>query len=574
MSILPIFAFNGVSNLHKRVNNNSKRNYIANPLATKPIAHDSVSFSGKKVVESLIVEDLNNFDMKNYDRETFSKNLQQMVKGTGLLVMGDENHKIFNIQTPDDKVIRIETNQNHKHLKPGFIIGKTGAYGTVEVPSPKGNYVILVPENGKLKTEDGLVVKVSGDAKNSPTSFTGSTCTVNAFYKPEKTIKSVEDFVNMTQNSKMFANIEKSDYNYSDFFHPYILAGGFGSRLEAISHSRNDNKPSTSTPIKDWNLIDFNLLNLYQANLLDKKTDVDYQVQTEANSAVGCFITTLGYKIGMTPHGLDLIKDGKSVVPPNKNVIIMPSDNITDIKLTDALDAFLDTPNAGMMVVGVPDYRCYGGLILHNKKNEIEKFVTKPSEDLLKTGIGLIKYKDENGDDKVLKDGNGKSTSLGNAFIYIINPEILDTITDIYRDKIRTSYQKMVEKKGGDTNLTKEEYLSVIECLWDREIIPQLVEMSKYGELKDKNGKDLKVITHRATDASWSDVGEYSSYYKTLRNVAKDDCYKNMPSQIKSAVKNNIQGNVVFNTDVKEDFNKLLGNDGYTQGNIIVVPKK
>ena len=119
--------------------------------------------------------------------------------------------------------------------------------------------------------------------------------------------------------------------------------------------------------------------------------------------------------------------------------------------------------------------------------------------------------------------------------------------------------------------MTKEEYLDVIECLWDREIIPALVEKSNNGELKNKDGKDLKVITHKAL-ASWNDVGEYPSYCETLKNVARDDCYQNMPQSIKDAIKDNIKDGVIFNADVKEHFQNLIGS-GYTKGNIVVLGK-
>ena len=213
----------------------------------------------------------------------------------------------------------------------------------------------------------------------------------------------------------------------------------------------------------------------------------------------------------------------------------MPSDNITDINLSEALDSYLAREDPGMMVVGVPDHRCSGGLILHNEKNDIEEFITKPTKELLDTGLGRIMQKDEKGKETVLRNVNGLPTSLGNAFIYIINPDILDTIADIYRNKIRTAYRELIAEKGANHKLTKEEYLDVIECLWDREIIPALVEKSKNGELKNKDGKDLKVITHKAL-ASWNDVGEYPSYCETLKNVARDDCYQNMPQSIKDAI--------------------------------------
>lgn len=131
----------------------------------------------------------------------------------------------------------------------------------------------------------------------------------------------------------------------------------------------------------------------------------------------------------------------------------------------------------------------------------------------------------------------------------------------------------MVKSKNGDTNLTKEEYLNVIECFWDREIIPQLVDLSKANELRDSEGNPLKVVTYQALGADWSDVGEFSSYYTTIQNAARKDCYTNLPKSIKESLQNHILDNVIFNVDAKEDFKEFVGH-GYVEGNIVVVPKK
>ncbi len=537
-------------------------------LNANKMSNDTFTFSGQNVIENLFIEDLNNCQYSGQYRH-FSEKLQQTMDKTHITqLVKSINHPdepTYIIENDDIGKIMISKKSQHKDIKPGVIVGKSGFYATLEVPTHKGNFVVILPNGSELKTDSGLFV---ANKKATPQiAFTGSTATVNAYYKPEKTIQSVKDFIKMTEISPIFQDVKRAGKDYSEFFHPYILAGGFGSRLEAVSHSRDDNKPSTGTPIPNWNLINFTLLNLYQANLMNKNTDVDFCVQTEANSAVGCFITTLGHKIAMTPEGLDLVPDGKSIVPPNKNIIIMPSDNITDVDLSKALDAFLERPDAGMMVVAVPDYRCYGGLILHNERNEINQFITKPSEALLETGVGYVKHNNE-----IVKDSNGRNTSLGNAFIYIIKPDVLDTITDIYRNKIRTSYNVLMATKGEDKSMTKEEYLSVIESFWDREIIPELVQMSNGGELKDKEGNDLKVIAYDSINTHWSDVGEYSSYYETIQNIAKEDSFPNLPKSLKKAANDNIEKNVIFNADFKDEFKEFLGN-GYVKGNVMVVAK-
>lgn len=534
---------------------------------------DSVNFSKRPVLENLIIEDLsvvnhwNDFILSKHSK--FSKKLKKTISDIRVINNKTVGNNVYKIMNDGIGLITIEIPDSVKDIKPGLFIGKAGFFATLDVKNPEGeDYKIIVPEDAELHIpQKGIHIK---NTKNK-LAFKGSTCTVNEFFKPQNTTKSVKGFIKMIRNAEIFKTIEKSKKDYSEKFHPYILAGGFGTRLEVISHAKSDNKPSTVTPIPGWKLIHFSLLNLYQANLLNEKTKIDFEAQREANSAVGCVVTTLGYKISTVNGQLDLIKSGKSIVPENKNLIIMPSDNITDINLSEALDSYLARDDAGMMVVGVPDHRCYGGLILHNEKNDIEKFITKPTKELLDTGLGRIMQKDEKGNETVLRNVNGLPTSLGNAFIYIINPDILDTIADIYRNKIRTAYGELIAEKGANHKLTKEEYLDVIECLWDREIIPALVEKSNNGELKNKDGKDLKVITHKAL-ASWNDVGEYPSYCETLKNVARDDCYQNMPQSIKEAIKDNIKDGVIFNADVKEHFQNLIGS-GYTKGNIVVLGK-
>ena len=251
----------------------------------------------------------------------------------------------------------------------------------------------------------------------------------------------------------------------------------------------------------------------------------------------------------------------------------MPSDNVIDINLSEVLDSYNLTENVGMMIVGVPDYRCYGGLIRANENNEIKDFIYKPTLESLEENGDFITTVNEKGDKEFLLDNNGKKTALSNAFIYIINPEILDTVATIYKNKIRNAYETLVwSKSGADKSITQEEYLKVIECLWDREIIPKLVELSNDEKLQNEKGDNLKVMVYKALDTSYSDVGECSSYITTMKNIAKDDVFVNIPEPIKASARDNIQDNVIFNTDAKVEYNKLLG-EGFSSGNIVVIPK-
>lgn len=556
---------------------NQQKRYNVPPISPT-INSDTIQFkSTNKVIENLIVKDLSNYHHYLKDMNRFSSNLKKT--GQALTVTSNQENGItsYLIKNPImNSFIRINIDENkYKNVKPGFIFGKTGFYGTLNVTEENGkNYIIEIHENSEFNNKNGIQVI---NKKIDDLSFKGKnpTTTVNAYYKSEKTIKSVQRFFKLIKESQLFNTIEKATKPYYEDFHPYLLAGGFGSRLEALSFGRKDNKPSTATPIKGMDLMHFSLLNLYQANLLPNSTDdIDFVIQDEANSAVGCVITTLGYKIQNNTDGVDLVKDGKSILPKDKAVVILPSDNVIDINLAEVLDSYNKEKNVGMMVVGVPDYRCYGGLIRSNENNEIKEFIYKPTIEYLEKNNDFIHSINSKGEKEYLLNNDGQKTALGNAFIYIINQEILDSVASIYKNKIRNAYETLAWSKGGTSkDITQEEYLKVIECLWDREIIPELVSLSNENKLKNNEGENLRILVYKALETSYSDVGECQSYIATMKNIAQKDTFINIPKSIKKEVSSNIINDTIFNTDVKNEYKTLLGG-GFTTGNIIVIPSE
>lgn len=572
MSIQRINSFKTLSSQYFQQKNNVQKSstYVMNPF--NKLSADTVSFSGNnKVEESLIVDDIKNYDRSEYDFTKFSDKLRRDIAGTNLTITTQNGIKHYSLSTTEGREIKIDVDKNKiekGEIVPGFILGKTGVYATLTVnPKSKDSFKILIPENASLETKNGIKAKVVKHENKKNPSFTGD-CSVNVYYKRNETEEAVDNFINLSKdkNSKLFNKIKTSDIDYSEEFHPYVLAGGFGSRLEAITHYHNNNKPSAATPIKDWHLLDFSLLNLYQANLINNDTNIKYHIQARANGPVGCFITNMGYDIVNDKKGIHLANRGKSELPTEKNIIVMPADNITDIDLADALETFKNTPDAGFMVVGVPDERCYCGKIVpEENSNDIKEFIpNKTHDDVIDKTTGTV------------KDKNGNDVVLGNAFIYVIKPDILDTIADIYDTKIQERADEILAKRRGQSNcksklLTDAEYSKAVDLHWDREIIPKLVEMSKNGELKDKEGNPLKTIVYKATETTWADVGEYASYYNTMKNLTKDDMFSNMPQSIKDAARENVEDNVIFNNpNAKEVFNRFLG-DGTTTGNIIVI---
>ena len=297
-------------------------------------------------------------------------------------------------------------------------------------------------------------------------------------------------------------------------------------------------------------------------------------MQKASNGPAGCFAGALGYTIHKTDEGLKLIKTNESVVPSDKSTIIMPSDNITDINFSTFLDDYLLKDDIGIMVVGIPVSKDVGGLIIKNEDDTIKQFIENPNDVKNCLEKGLIQYKDSDGNLKTFKDKEGNDCYLGNAFIHIINPQIHNVIVDIYRKKIQNEYLKLLESNNfNESEIKDEDYLKAIEGLWGRDIIPELIKLSDEGNLKDKNDKNLKVYTFQSLDNDWDDVGNYNKYYTTINKVAKDDGYKNIPKSLKNIIASNISDNIIYNIDVKEDFESFI-DGGFVKGNVIIMPKQ
>ena len=570
MSIQRIDSFRTLSAQRFLYNNNVQKNniYTINPF--NKLTTDTVSFSGNnKVEESLIVQDIKDYDRSEYDFSKFSSKLQRDIAGTNLTITTQNGIKHYSISTTEGREIEFAIDKNKLKsgsVIPGFILGKTGVYATLIIyPNSKSKFEVLIPENSGFKTGDGSIEAkvVKHDVNNAP-SFTGN-CSINVYYKRNETENTVDDFLRLSKNSRLFDDIKPSDIDYSKDFHPYVLAGGFGSRLEAITNFHNNNKPSASTPIEDWRLLDFTLLQLYKANLINNDTNIKYHIQARDNGPVGCFVTNIGYDIVNDKEGIRLQNRSKSELPTDKNIIIMPADNVTDIDLADALETFKNTPDAGFMVVGAPDERCYCGKIVpEDGSNEIKEFIPNMTHnEVIDKTTGTV------------KDKNGNDVVLGNAFIYVIKSDLLDTVANIYGNKVKENADSIIanRKPACNSQLLKDsEYSKAVDIHWDREIIPALVKMSREGKLLDKNGNHLKSIVYKAVDSTWADVGEYTPYYNTMRDLARPDKFINMPQVLKDAAKENIVDNVIFNNpSVKDSFYEFLGNDGTTYGKITVL---
>lgn len=393
-------------------------------------------------------------------------------------------------------------------------------------------------------------------------------------FRPEKTKKSLLQFKNILKNSEYLSDINNQNKKYDKNYHPFVLAGGFGTRLGIISLARKDNKPSSPTPAKNWDLINFTLLNLHKVNLFNVDTVVNYHKQMPKVGPAGCFVEALGYKPIKTKDGFVLKKVRESEIPDNKNTLLLAADSVTDIDYSKFLDKFDKTPDVGFMLVGIPVSEDLGGIIAHNENHIVHDFIENPRPNTSDADPGLIKEIDKDGNVTLKWNEKKQPQYLGNAFIHVIKPELHEVIKNICQEKINTSYNEILKIKNGNKKLiTDEDNAKILECVWGRDIIPNLLKLSNEGKLLDKNKNKLKIFTHVADDGDWCDVGKFSKYIVTMQEIAEGKKYHNLPDSLKKEIKNNIDGQVVYTADVQNDFKNLVAK-GNTKGPILILKKE
>ena len=179
--------------------NVKKGSYVDNRVLNPNIPEgDVVDFKAKSdVIENLIVKDLANYHHYLKDMGRFSSNLKKLGKNLSVYAVSENGLSSYTITNPTiNSVIRISIDENlYENVKPGFILGKTGFFATLDVTEKNGkSYVVEVHENSEFNNKTGIRV-VNETLDN--TSFRGAkrpTTTVNAYYKSEKTIKSMQRF--------------------------------------------------------------------------------------------------------------------------------------------------------------------------------------------------------------------------------------------------------------------------------------------------------------------------------------------------------------------------------------------
>lgn len=544
---------------------------------------NSITLSEKK--DNLIIGDI--FKCKRFISTSTITSRNLIHNGLSIekeRIVDDKGKHFVKIVIKDGEKVILEATKgiSHKNIKIGLFIGKSGTYGMLELCNPakyEENYIAIIPQGSEIKTGDGLSIKVFDPLapKNSTPDITfkgSNACTVNIMFRPRKTKKSIAKFQEMLKVINYPYMLSRDKEKYKKNYYPYILAGGFGTRLGIITLARKDNKPSSPVPAKNCDLINFTLLNLHKVGLFDEHTDVNYYEQIGKVGPAGCFVEALGYTIVRNKDGLKLKKIADSQIPDDKNTIILAADTVTDIDYSSFLDKFNATPDAGVMLVGIPVSEDLGGIIAHDENNLVYDFIEAPRPNTNDADAGLIKRIDEHGNVSLKLNKNNQQQYLGNAFIHIIKPELHEVIKDIYQEKINNSYNKVLKDKNGNTGLiTNTDYEEILDCVWGRDIIPRLVKMAAEGKLLDANKKPLKIYTHVSDDGDWCDVGKFSKYMTTMQEIADGTKYNNLPTEVKDEIRSNIDGQVIYTTDVKTHFRTLIG-EGFTKGPILILKKE
>lgn len=517
--------------------------------------------------EVLDIRDFSSFSGSNYSSQL--KNILDDVSFTKKVnSKGDIN---FVLQSKNRDVLSINSNIRSTDYQVGFMIGKAGLFATVVVKDKFGKYSVILPENSGLHIPDKLDIKVK-QLSPQRVCFKGQDMVLTMHHRKEKIEERINSFLKkMNGSNPVLASMAKSPVDYSKQFEPFLLAAGFGSRLEILSNQGNDNKPSTPIPAKDWSLMDFNLLAFYKSNLLGAKSHITYDYPSFCRGPLGSLVHSMGYEILKTDNSLELKQVKKSSFSPDKNIIILPADSVSDIDFAPIMDKYLEYKDAGMLLVGVPISEKVGGLMISNKNNELLNFIEKPdaSIDLSKHYITCV---GKDGKEHLFKNADGKYCNMGNAFIHIINPDIAQNIIDIYARKINGAYQKLLKVKPAK-DITDAEMMKVVDGVFGRDLIPELIKESQNGNLKDKNGQNLKVYVYPELHSSWLDAGSFETFYDAMTDIASKDKYTKLSGVLKNEINSNIKGNIIFNSVSRERFEQFLG-DGTTKGKVIVMPFK
>jgi len=438
---------------------------------------------------------------------------------------------------------------------------KVGKFGpTIELIDREIGVRVQLLTNSRASIGDKLDVDIlykEPEASKKQVSFKGGgKLQVVTYHGEARTKEAVEGYMGAGLN-KAVAKGEFFDEMQTNKPNIMVLAGGYGTRLLNVT-GEDYTKPALKLP-----------------------TDPNYRLMSNALDAAaksGFSGNNVEYLSGQgTLKGANVknviqqtnLGDGGCIAkalfqgdtPTDAPLIILNADTFTNADITKAYKAFLDHPDAAILIpfYEAPADRATGfGLMSANTAEpsvedgvyEIKSFVEKP-KDLKKEAAGALVVGET---DKY----------MANPGIYIISPKALEAL----------------KAKGNGINS---------ELGLAKGFITPLVAQCQKGEFKDADGNPMKCYTAKLEKkgggaAYWDDLGVDITIPKTFVDMAEqtkahgftsDNKYYGMPEfLLRDAVKNaDVKtGRVYMNDDAKAKFEAFCKKyPGFeTKGNVLV----
>ena len=350
-----------------------------------------------------------------------------------------------------------------------------------------------------------------------------------------------------------------------------IPAGGFGERLYNLTRDA-ENKPSYVLPTaNECRIIGTSLNMAASAGIIEGKGKDKITYLSQNNEIDGENVEHVSkYKTdgGALAEGIE-----KSVIPSDKDLIVLNADIFTNADITRAYHALKTLPEAALIIPYYPvdanRAKSFGLLGVEQDKDgnsQIKAFVEKPGytdtcpmPSEFSTDEEYDKAMQEFVQAQTAKDPDGDKF-FANPGMYLMSKEAVNVL------------KELKDKAGLGAN-----------------VMPEIVKMCNEGKLKNEDGTPMKVYTvplQRVDGelAFWDDIGTAEAYLKVIKDVAHETKTKGtgpenkfygVPEFILNDFNNNVddENKIVFQSqDARSNFEAFKNEFGIetAKGNIFV----
>ena len=426
---------------------------------------------------------------------------------------------------------------------------KEGKYKpTLSIKDPASGLEIVMVAGSQLHSEDlrismpGLLELPHTNKQTVP--FMSGKAFVSLYNLEEKTMQAVENYAGLGKS------VIKGDYAGEFDANIGIQAGGLGERYK--NYTGNDHsKPEAPMP-GGYPLISIMAQKAFQVGIGN-----DFAYLSEAGSIPEKKDKIIHINKDKKPLGdagayAAAIKNG--TISFNKPFVAINADAFSNVDITRAYHLFKQLPDAAILLPYYPMTRerisSFGNICAHEENGNlvVDEFVEKP--------------------DSYEKLQKAEKAKILGTNIYMINPGVPYILS-------KEAVKLLGEKAGTKINLY--------------EFVTEIVDKCKKGELKNAEGKPLKVYTcpmetHGGRQAVWDDIGTIEAATARFRDVAyeykqhgqkAENKYYGIDPDILKSINKNVDlntGIVYASKEAREKFKGFCKKYGITEakGNIYV----